>query len=120
MEEPVGQFATCSKEGIPNISNIGVKYLMEDDTIVVVDNYMKKTLQNILENPSVALLIRRDRESYQIKGRWHYLNSRPLYNAAAEWMEKKMAGFPAKGAVIIKPEKIYDSSSGDRAGKQMI
>lgn len=40
--EECHQLATVSTEGIPNVCNVGAKYLRDDDTIVIVDNYMKK------------------------------------------------------------------------------
>jgi predicted pyridoxine 5'-phosphate oxidase superfamily flavin-nucleotide-binding protein len=49
--EPVHQLATSSKNGVPNVCNAGAKYLFNDETIIIIDNYMDKTLANILENP---------------------------------------------------------------------
>ncbi len=118
--ELVHQLATLSNTGIPNISNIGAKYLLDDETIMVVDNYMKKTLSNIIENPAVAILVRSGKESYQIKGRCSYLKSGPIYEEAKKWMKSIGTKYPAKGVLKIKVEEIFNSTSGCGSGERII
>ncbi|MDD5503816.1 MAG: pyridoxamine 5'-phosphate oxidase family protein [Candidatus Omnitrophica bacterium] len=117
--EPVHQLATSSKNGVPNVCNAGAKYLLDDETIIIVDNYMNKTLANILENPLVAILVRSGKESYQIKGRCSYLNSGPLYEDARKWMKSMGEKYPAKGALKIEIEEIFDANSGSGAGEKI-
>ena len=119
VNEPVCQLATSSAAGTPNISNIGAKYLLDDATIIVVDNYMKKTLSNVMENPVTAILIRRGSESYQIKGKCRYLQSGPVYEEARKWMKSIAEKYPAKGALEIKVEEVYNSASGSDSGKKI-
>ena len=111
--------ATASKEGIPNISFIGAKYLQEDGIIVIIDNYMKKTLKNILENPKVAILVRKEKEAFQLKGTCEYFNEGPRYEEARKWMKAKGDKYPAKGALIITVEEIFNSMAGPDAGKRI-
>jgi predicted pyridoxine 5'-phosphate oxidase superfamily flavin-nucleotide-binding protein len=117
--EPVHQLATSSKNGVPNISNAGAKYLLDDETIIIVDNYMNKTLSNIIENPAVAILLRSGKESYQIKGSCGYLTSGVLYEEAKKWMKSIGEKYPAKGVLKIKVEHIYNSNSGAGAGGKL-
>lgn len=119
VNEPVHQLATSSAAGAPNIANIGAKYLLDDETVIVVDNYMKKTLSNVLENPLVAILIRKGGESYQLKGRCRYLKSGPMYDKAKKWMKSIAEKYPAKGALEIKVEEIYNSASGSGSGEKI-
>ncbi|HOO56611.1 MAG TPA: pyridoxamine 5'-phosphate oxidase family protein [bacterium] len=113
------QLATCSKEGIPNICNVGAKYRIDDETIVVVDNYMLKTMKNVLDNPKVAILIRKGRDSYLIKGTCDYVTEGKEYEDAYKWMKEKGDRFPAKAALIIKVEDIFYSNTGPQAGKSI-
>ena len=117
--EPVHQLATSSKNGVPNISNAGAKYLLDDETIIIVDNYMNKTLSNIIENPAVAILLRSGKESYQIKGSCGYLTSGVLYEEAKKWMKSIGEKYPAKGVLKIKVEHIYNSNSSAGAGERL-
>jgi len=119
-DELVHQLATLSNTGIPNISNIGAKYLLDDETIMVVDNYMKKTLSNIIENPAVAILVRSGKESYQIKGICSYLKSGPIYEEAKKWMKSIGEKYPAKGVLKIKVEEIFNSTSDCGSGEKII
>ncbi|MDD5090037.1 MAG: pyridoxamine 5'-phosphate oxidase family protein [Candidatus Wallbacteria bacterium] len=111
--------ATCSADGRPNICNVGGKFLRSDGKIIVVDNYMDKTLKNILENNEVALLVRKDRESYQIKGTARYVTSGAEYDEAYKWMKAVGEKYPVKGALIMEVLSVFNSMSGPDAGKRM-
>ena len=117
--EKYHQLATVSAEGIPNISNIGGKYLRDDDNIVIVDNYMKKTMSNILSNPNVSILIRKEKVSYQIKGKCKYVTEGLEYEEAKKWMKSVAEKYPAKGALIITVEDVFNSNTGPDAGKNL-
>jgi len=119
VNERVHQLATSSGAGIPNVASIGAKYLLDDETIIIVDNYMKKTLQNIMENPVVAILVRSGKESYQIKGKCDYLKSGTIYEEAKKWMKSMGEQYPAKGALKVKVEEIFNSASGSGSGEKI-
>ena len=114
--ERVHALATASKDGHPNCSYIGAKYILDDENIIVVDNFMKKTLKNILENPKVAIVILREKDAYQIKGECEYLVEGPIYEEARKWMKAKGARYPAKGALKIKVTDIFYSTSDEKGG----
>jgi predicted pyridoxine 5'-phosphate oxidase superfamily flavin-nucleotide-binding protein len=118
--EPYHQLSTASCEGVPNVSNIGCKFIREDGAIVIVDNYMKKTKENVVSNPSVAILIRKDKISYQIKGNGKYLTEGPEYEQARKWMKSKGDKYPAKGALIVTVESVYDSTTRASAGEKVL
>jgi len=115
-EEKYHQLATCSADGIPNLSNIGGKYIQADGKIVVVDNHMSKTKDNVLANPHVAILVRREKLSFQIKGVCRYVTSGPEYEEARTWMKAKGDKYPAKGALVITASAVYDSTTRETAG----
>ena len=117
---PVHQLATSSCAGIPNVCNVGARYLWDEETIIIVDNYMKKTLSNVLENPVVAVLFRSEKESYQIKGRCCYLDSGPLYEEARKWMRSRGDKYPVKGALKISVDEIFNSAGGPGAGDKIL
>jgi predicted pyridoxine 5'-phosphate oxidase superfamily flavin-nucleotide-binding protein len=117
---PIHQLATSSGAGIPNVCNVGARYLLDDETIIVVDNYMKKTLSNIMENPVVAILVRIEKESYQIKGRCSYLDSGPIYEEARKWMRSRGEKYPVKGALKIRVEEVFNSAGGPGSGDKIV
>lgn len=119
IKEKYYQLATCSKDGIPNICTVGAYFIKDKETIIIVDNYMRKTFRNVVGNPNVAILVRKEKESFQLKGKCIYKEKGREYEKARKWMRNKGRKYPAKGILIIKVEKIYDSRSGQNAGKEL-
>jgi len=119
IEQSTIQLGTASKEGIPNVCHIGCKYLRGDGRLVIIDNYMKKTRANVLANPHVAILLRGEHESYQLKGVCRYVDKGEEYDAAKAWMKAINARRPAKGALIIEVTEVYDSMPGRQPGEKI-
>lgn len=117
--EKFHQLATSTKDGIPNVSTFGAMFLLDDETIVIIDNYMKKTAKNVQSNPNVSILVRKDRESYQIKGTCKYMNSGPEYEKGRKWAKARGEHYPAKGILIIHFDSFYNSMTGPKAGKEL-
>ena len=72
--------------------------------LIVGDNYMKETIKNIKKNKNVALAVWNKKGSvgYKLKGTAKYFKK-------GKWLEmvKKIhKGYPAKGAIIVKINKI--------------
>ena len=63
--------STASPDGKPNVIYIGVKKIVDDETLILADNYFNKTAKNLEVNPWVAIVCwdQEERRSYQIKGR---------------------------------------------------
>jgi predicted pyridoxine 5'-phosphate oxidase superfamily flavin-nucleotide-binding protein len=118
-EEKYHQLATASAKGIPNVCCIACYYLKDDETIVIVDNFFNKTKNNLLENPLVSLLFRKEKICYQVKGKGKYLTEGPEYEEARKWMKAKGDIYPAKGALVVGVEEIYNSIPGPDAGKKI-
>ncbi len=62
--------ATASKDGTPNVIPLGMSWLVGDDTVWFVDNFMNKTLSNLRVNPKIAFFIwgPEIKGCYQVKG----------------------------------------------------
>jgi predicted pyridoxine 5'-phosphate oxidase superfamily flavin-nucleotide-binding protein len=119
VEQKTIQLGTASAEGVPNVCHIGCKYLSEDGKLIIIDNYMKKTRANVLENPHAAILLRGEKGSYQLKGICAYVDEGEEYEAARKWMKARGDKYPAKGALIIEVTEVYDSTPGDCAGEKI-
>ena len=75
MKEAFGKMkvfpvATATKDGTPNVIPLGISWLMGDDTIWFVDNFMNKTLSNLRVNPKIAFFVwgPEIKGCYQVKG----------------------------------------------------
>ncbi len=101
--------ATASKKGIPNGVPIGFTRIISDDEVMLVDNFMYKSRQNIAENPvaSVTYWSPEDRYGFQLKGKARVETAGKLFEEAKRWVKERRPEMSAKAAVIVKVEEIY-------------
>ncbi len=59
-------FATATPEGQPNTCIVGMKKILDDETIYLSDQFFKKTLANVLENAKVSVLFFNDDGAFQV------------------------------------------------------
>jgi predicted pyridoxine 5'-phosphate oxidase superfamily flavin-nucleotide-binding protein len=116
---------TADLNGIPNTVPVGAVKLLDDETILVSDQYFHKTLNNLKQNPTVALSFweMETGEGYQIKGKAAIHTEGKLYEDTAEWIRRRgeEIGHPlkSKGAVVIKITAIYEVTPGSNAGHKV-
>ena len=90
----------------------------EKGIVLIADNFMNKTLKNILENPKVALTTANCRDApYQYKGTAEYYTEGEYLKIAEEVDKALKPDLKPKGAVVIKITEIYNLKSGPDAGK---
>ncbi|MBS3757917.1 MAG: pyridoxamine 5'-phosphate oxidase family protein [Desulfobacterales bacterium] len=115
--------ATATTDGEPNAVPVGTKKIIDDETVLVSDQFFNKTLANMQSNPRVAISFWEGHEGYQLKGAVTIETSGKRFEETAQWVEEKstQAGFPlkSKGAVIMKIEEIYGLAPGPGAGKKL-
>jgi predicted pyridoxine 5'-phosphate oxidase superfamily flavin-nucleotide-binding protein len=121
-------FGTCSMAGVPNTVPIGVGRFLDDETLIVVDNYFLKTRKNIEENPhaTVSFWVSEEKdgraitkEGYQMKGKVTIQKNGQLYDQMKSEMKAIRADFPVKALVLMKVEEIYDVRAGPGAGRRL-
>jgi predicted pyridoxine 5'-phosphate oxidase superfamily flavin-nucleotide-binding protein len=112
--------ATASKNGIPNVAPVATVQLIADDTIWIGDNYMVKTLANVMENPYLALYIwdPEKKRCFQIKGTVTIKTSGPDYEKIKAKIKEKGAHYPAKGLLIVTD--VFECTPGSLAGKKIL
>ncbi|MGD8960703.1 MAG: pyridoxamine 5'-phosphate oxidase family protein [Desulfobacteraceae bacterium] len=120
---PTVVLATASPEGIPNAVPVGAKKLIDEETILISDQFFNKTLANLKANPQVSLTFWEGHEGYQLKGSVTIETSGQRFEETARWIEglSHKVGFPlqSKGAVILQIAEIYGVSPGPGAGKKL-
>jgi len=116
--------ATATRDGIPNAVPVGAKKIIDDETILLSDQFFNKTLDNMKKNPKVSVTFWEGHEGYQLKGTIVIETSGKSYEETAKWIEDlgNAAGFPlrSKGIVILKIEEIYGVTPGAGAGKLLV
>lgn len=85
---------------------IAVAYVkVKDSKLIITDNYMKATIENIKKNNKVSLAVwNKDWEGYQISGEAEHFNSEEYYDFVKNIEKNKEE--PCKGAVVVKINNI--------------
>ena len=116
-------FSTATAEAQPNMCIVGMKRLIDEQTIYLSDQFFKKTLANVQANPKVAVLIWKGREAYVLHGTARYVNEGAEFEEQKAWVDEAFAskGLPikAKGGVLVTAEAVYTSTPGGTAGDQI-
>lgn len=82
--------------------------MLNKDTILITDNFMKSTVKNILRNNNVAMVVWNKKwEGVQILGKAKYYRKGKWLDYVRKMEENK--GMPAKGAILVKVGKIIKS-----------
>ena len=120
---PTAVLATATADGTPNAVPVGAKKIIDDETVLISDQFFGKTLANIKANPKVAVTFWEGHEGYQLKGTVTVETSGARLEETAKWIEEmgNKSGFPLKykGAVILKIDEIYGVAPGPGAGKKL-
>ena len=115
--------STCSKDGVPNVVPVSMKQVIDAETVMVSDQYMRKTLANLQENPHVALSAWDNEGGFQVKGTVTYENEGPRYEAVAAQVKEILSGmgydFTSKGVCYIHVEEVFSVTPGKNAGEQL-
>jgi predicted pyridoxine 5'-phosphate oxidase superfamily flavin-nucleotide-binding protein len=100
--------STVMKEGTPNV--IGVAFVkVEDNQLIVTDNYMNQTIIDVENNPRVAIVVwNKDLEGYKLLGKATYFNSGEWLDYVKNIPENK--DMPAKGALVISIDKVIQTA----------
>lgn len=114
-ETDIWVLATSDSSGMPNAVPIYYTKVLDDNRMMLVDNFMKKTIVNISANPKVSVSVWQEKTGYQFKGNARVETSGTNFDAGKEMVKD---GNP-KGVVIVDVESIYITSPGPDAGKKV-
>ena len=119
-QKPV-PIATASKSGVPNVVFVGLLKIIDDETLMLADNFFYKTAQNLEENPKISVLCYNGetKKSFQIKGTVTVSKEGVDYEAMKSWVHGVNNKLPAKACAMVKVTEIYNAMWGPAAGKQI-
>ena len=114
--------ATASKDGIPNVAPMGSVFLIDPETIWIGDNFMHKSLKNVLENPKAAIYIYGPgaKGCYQVKADVTVKTSGAEHAKMVEMIHNMKPNLPAKSLLILKITSVFECMPGANAGKQLV
>ena len=116
-------FSTASTDGQPNSCIVGMKAIIDDETVYLSDPFFKKTLANVQANPKVAVVFWQGAKAFELRGTARYVNEGAEFEAQKAWVDAafEQMGKPikAKGGCFVHVEAVFSSSPGPTAGAQL-
>ncbi|PKL64740.1 MAG: flavin-nucleotide-binding protein [Methanomicrobiales archaeon HGW-Methanomicrobiales-3] len=112
--------ATASKKSVPNVVPIGAFKLMDDETLLISDQYFNKTLQNLTENTEIALSWWGENGGFQLKGTATLHTNDDIFRQDVAWMKELRPNLTPKSAVVMKITEVYSIKPGADAGKKIL
>jgi predicted pyridoxine 5'-phosphate oxidase superfamily flavin-nucleotide-binding protein len=114
--------ATASKNGDPNVIFVGLLKIVDDETLMLADNFFFKTAANLTENPKISILCYNSetKKSFQLKGTATVDKEGKNFNEMRNWVHGINPKLPAKACVMVKVDEIYNAMWGPAAGKKIV
>ena len=101
--------ATVTSSNKPNVIGVAFVKVVSDNEVLITDNYMNQTKNDILENKNICLIVwDKDLKGFKIIGKAEYFTEGKWKKYVEEINENE--GLPAKGAILITVEKIIPSA----------
>ncbi len=120
---PTLVFATASEDAQPNACIVGMKFVIDDETLYLSDQFFNKTLDNVKRNPRVSVVFWEGHDAFQIHGTATYVNEGERFEELKAKVDavfaEKGAPIKAKGGVFVHVDAVYSSASGPHAGEQI-
>ncbi|MBZ3935233.1 pyridoxamine 5'-phosphate oxidase family protein [Methanimicrococcus blatticola] len=119
--------ATATKSGVPNVVPIAILEIDDsdekDDYINIMNNFFLKTMNNIKENPLVALYFWTPETvgCNQIKGEVVEITAKgSVYEDFAARVRPEKPDLPLKEVLRVKVTEVFDCQLGKEAGKKKL
>ncbi|MBN1435966.1 MAG: pyridoxamine 5'-phosphate oxidase family protein [Sedimentisphaerales bacterium] len=100
--------ATADTKSNPNIAYIKYLKLIDDQTVLIADNYLCKTRDNIIKNPQISFVVLdSEKGSFQVKGSAQRLTEGPLFDEVQTWVPEQL---PRAAAVVMKVQEVFNGA----------
>ena len=107
-KQDVFPVATSNQDRTPNVVYITYLKVIDDQTVLIADNFLNKTRDNILSNGKIAFAVLDDKKgSFQVKGTAERLTEGSVFDEVQKWVPDKL---PKVAAVVMHVEDIYNGA----------
>jgi uncharacterized protein len=115
----IAYLSTASKDGTPNVVPIGALKFLDNETLLISDQFFSKTLKNLQENPKIALAWWGEKGGFQIKADITIHTDGEIFRQNVEWVRSIKESLHPKSAIVGKITGVYIVKSGPDAGKKI-
>jgi len=116
----IAYLSTAAKDGTPNVVPIGAFKFLDDETLLISDQYFGKTLTNLKENPKIAMTWWGEKGGFQIKADITIHTDDEIFRQNVEWVHNIKESLQPKSAILGKITSVYIVKSGSDAGKKIL
>ena len=116
----VAYLATAAKDGTPNVVPISAVTFLNDEALLVSDQYFGKTLRSLEENPKIALTWWGEKSGFQIKAEITIHKDDKIFRKNVEWVHSISETLSPKSAIVAKITDVYIVKNGTDAGKKIL
>lgn len=116
----IAYLSTAAKDGTPNVVPIAAFKFLDDETLLISDQYFGKTLKNLRENPKIALAWWGENGGFQIKADITIHTDGDIFRKNVEWVHSIKDTLNPKSAIVGKITGVYIVKSGPEAGKKIL
>ena len=102
LEGKIVAFSSIKDAIYPNAIAVEINKVIEDNKVLITDNYMNQTLNDIKQNQNVAILIWNNERSYKLLGEAQYYTEGSYY----EMVKPLNDGYPCKGVIVVEIKTI--------------
>jgi len=107
-KQEVFPVATSHGDGTPNVVYIKYLKIVDDETVLIADNYLNKTRDNILDNGKIAFVVLdEEKGSFQVKGTAQRLTEGALFDHMQQWVSDEL---PRAAAVVMQVQDVYNGA----------
>ena len=105
IENNAVAFATVDKTSKPNVIGVAYVKVVAKNQVLITDNFMKQTKENLAKNNNVCLAVwNKNWKGYKLVGKAKYFTNGKWKKYVEKMPENK--GFSAKGAILITVSKL--------------
>ncbi len=115
----IAYLSTASKDGTPNAVPIGALKFLDDETLLISDQFFSKTLKNLQENPKIALAWWGEKGGFQTKADITIHTDGEIFRQNVEEVRSIKESLHPKSAIVGKITGVYIVKSGPDAGKKI-
>lgn len=107
-KQDVFPVVTSNQDRTPNVVYITYLKAIDGQTVLIADNYLNKTRDNILNNGKIAFAVRDEKKgSFQVKGTAERLTEGPMFDEVQKWVPGRL---PRVAAIVMHIEEIYNGA----------
>ena len=112
--------ATSSQDGAPNVVPIAAFKFLDDETLLISDQFFNKTLKNLRENSKIALAWWGEKGGFQVKADITIHTEGEIFRQNVEWVRGIKETLRPKSAIVGKITSVYLIKGGPDAGKKIL